>query len=119
MDGKKPAKAAGIEPWEDAGARCATLDPCVDLYLYSYEINGADPEPPIVSVFPAEVKSLADRYPKRGNGGANGFMLKRPRQRCWNLTLRRPSKGSCYRHPLRDFGPCSWLHAGCNTHPDL
>lgn len=66
MDGKKTAKAAGIEPWEDAGARCATLDPCVDLYLYSNEINGADPEPPIVSVFPVEVKSLADRYPEAG-----------------------------------------------------
>lgn len=93
MDGKKTAKAAGIEPWEDAGARCATLDPYVDLYLYSKEINGADPEPPIVSVFPVEVKSLADKYPEAGERRRKWFYVKEAASKVLEPDLKATLKG--------------------------
>jgi len=93
MDGKTPAEAAGIEAWEEAGVRGTTLDLCVGLYSYSKEIDSADPVPCIVSVFPVEVKSLADKYPEAGERRRKWFSPKKAASKVREPDLKAILKG--------------------------
>ncbi len=93
MDGKTPSEAAAVEAWEEAGVKGSTLDLCVGLYAYRKEIDGSDPVPCIVSVFPIEVKSLAEKYPEAGERRRKWFSPKKAASKVREPDLKAILKG--------------------------
>jgi 8-oxo-dGTP pyrophosphatase MutT (NUDIX family) len=65
MPGRTPAASAAGEAWEEAGVVGKAVDQCLGLFSYQKEHDGGW-LPCVALVYPVEVKSLARRFPERG-----------------------------------------------------
>lgn len=66
MEGKTPADSACHEAWEEAGVTGKPDGPCLGVYSYAKEMGSMDDLPCLAMLYPVAVKSLAKKYPERG-----------------------------------------------------
>ncbi|WP_085892937.1 NUDIX hydrolase [Roseovarius litorisediminis] len=66
MDGKTPAESALIEAWEEAGVRGDAHNRCLGLYSYRKSIGPERGLPCVAMVYAIKVKSLAVKFPEKG-----------------------------------------------------
>ena len=76
MDGMTPAASAAREAWEEAGVTGKVFDRCLGLFSYSKTIGGAG-LPIVAMVYPVRVKSLAAKYPEKGQRVRKWFSSKK------------------------------------------
>lgn len=66
MENKTPAESARQEAWEEAGVTGKPDGNCLGVYSYSKDVGSTDDLPCIAMLYPIAVKSLAKKYPERG-----------------------------------------------------
>lgn len=66
MEGKTPAESARQEAWEEAGVTGKPDGNCLGVYSYAKDLGDMDDLPCLAMLYPVAVKSLAKRYPERG-----------------------------------------------------
>ena len=76
VGGATPADAAGVEAWEEAGAKGRVYPTCIGLYSYLKEREEGR-LPCIVAVFPMKVAKLHDDFPEAGTRKRKWVSLKR------------------------------------------
>lgn len=77
VDGATPAEAAETEAWEEAGVEGKTAPVCLGIYSYIKYLDGEEPLPCVVAVFPVQVKRLASDYPERADRRRKWFSRKK------------------------------------------
>lgn len=65
IKGKSDPHAALQEAWEEAGVKGEVCADCVGFYTYDKRLKDGSTRPVVVSVFPVEVRKLADDFPER------------------------------------------------------
>ncbi len=65
VDQMRPAAAAMMEAYEEAGVDGKVVDFCLGLYSYQKTIEDSEGLPCVAAVFPVKVKSLLKKYPER------------------------------------------------------
>ena len=96
MEGKTPAESARQEAWEEAGVVGEPDGTCLGVYSYAKDVGSMDDLPFLAMLYPIAVKSLAKKYPERGE-----------RRRCW-VSRKRAAKMVSERELARlilDFDP--------------
>lgn len=66
MEGKTPAASAKQEAWEEAGVYGRSVGSCLGVYSYAKDVGAADELPCLAMLYPVAVKSLAKKFPERG-----------------------------------------------------
>ena len=66
MDGKTPAQSAQQEAWEEAGVTGKPDSTCLGVYSYAKDVGSMDDLPCLAMLYPIAVKSLAKKFPERG-----------------------------------------------------
>ncbi len=66
MDGKTPGESALTEAWEEAGVIGKLKPRSLGLFSYQKFIDGENDLPCVAMVYAVKVKSLAEKYPERG-----------------------------------------------------
>ncbi len=66
MEGKTPAASALQEAWEEAGVTGKPDGTCLGVYSYAKDVGQDDDLPCLAMLYPVAVKSLAKKYPERG-----------------------------------------------------
>lgn len=77
IDGHTPAETAQQEAWEEAGVIGQVKDVCLGLFSYEKVMEGGRDVPCMVTVYPVKVKSLADRFPEKGQRRRKWFAPKK------------------------------------------
>ena len=63
MEGETSAKQ---EAWEEAGVYGRSVGSCLGVYSYAKDVGAADDLPCLAMLYPVAVKSLAKKFPERG-----------------------------------------------------
>ena len=81
MDGKTPGESALTEAWEEAGVIGKLRAKTLGLFSYQKMIDGEGGLPCVAMVYAVKVKSLAEKYPERGERKRKWFSLKKAAER--------------------------------------
>lgn len=96
IDGLSPAQTAAREAWEEAGVVGRVQDVCLGLFSYCKVTDMGGELPCVAMVYPVKVKTLAGRFPERGQRRRKWFSPKKAAARVQERELARI---------LRDFDP--------------
>ena len=88
QDQKTPARAAGAEAWEEAGAEGMAKPNCLGIYSYNKDLPNGDTVPCVVAVFPVRVKNLRRKYPEAGERKRKWFTLEKAAKKVEEPELR-------------------------------
>jgi 8-oxo-dGTP pyrophosphatase MutT (NUDIX family) len=66
MEGKTPAASARQEAWEEAGVIGKADGSCLGVYSYAKDVGEAGDLPCLAMLYPVAVKSLAKKFPEKG-----------------------------------------------------
>jgi len=66
MDGKTPGESALAEAWEEAGVKGKVMGRSLGLFSYHKDIDTNLEMPCVAMVYPVKVKSMAKKYPEKG-----------------------------------------------------
>lgn len=89
MKGRKPAKVALREAWEEAGVEGRALDHCLGLFPYRKVLADGQELDCVGLIYPIQVKSLAHSWPERGQRKRKWFSAKKAAIRVGNPELAR------------------------------
>lgn len=81
VHGKTPVQSALLEAWEEAGVKGHVTGECLGLFSYQKNIEDADDLPCVAMVYPVKVKSLASKYPEKGQRKRRWLSPKKAAQR--------------------------------------
>jgi 8-oxo-dGTP pyrophosphatase MutT (NUDIX family) len=81
MDGKTPGESALTEAWEEAGVIGKLRPRSLGLFSYLKSIDDKTDLPCVAMVYAVKVKSLAAKYPERGERTRKWFSLKKAAER--------------------------------------
>lgn len=89
MDGKSGAEAAAQEAWEEAGVRGKIGDNSIGIYTYikQAEKKAEVDQPCAVMVYPLKVKSVAGKYPEKGQRVRKWMSCKKAARKVWEPEL--------------------------------
>ena len=77
VDGATPAKTAGTEAFEEAGAVGKVKPVCLGIFSYDKELQGDEKLPCIVAIFPMKVDELAKAWPEKNQRQRKWFSRKK------------------------------------------
>lgn len=96
IDGKTPSESALTEAWEEAGVIGKVNPVGVGLFSYQKLVEDKGELPCVAMVYPVKVKSLASKFPEKGQRKRKWFSRKQAAARVTESELA---------HILRNFDP--------------